>query len=368
MNNKTKVVSIIISISIFMMLVSCQKQKAEWKGTIEEVDGVTIVKNPKEPMYPEDVFSLEEELSIGEAIGKKEYMFSEIRDFAVDEEERLYILDGKEVHIKVFDRNGDYLRTIGRKGQGPGELEFPMGIQIFSQNKIIVYERRSLVYFRVNGEFIKEVHLTKTYSPQGYEIDSDGSIIGIFAMKIKMSLMKYDSDQELLFTVTQIEPFGKARDRLVSPILLHFRTTKENNILWGKSIDYELNITNPEGILLRKIITDYNPVEITEKDKKLMSERILSKSKFELPKYFQPLQSSGFSFDEEGRIFVKRRDGAESFFFDVFDPEGRFIAKIRLSGIDRWILPQWKKNKLYLVALDEEGYQYIKRYKVTWKY
>ena len=43
-----------------MMLISCEKQKAEWKGTIEEMDGVTIVKNPKEPMYGEDVFSLED--------------------------------------------------------------------------------------------------------------------------------------------------------------------------------------------------------------------------------------------------------------------------------------------------------------------
>ena len=51
MKNKTKVISIVLSFSVFFMFVSCQKQKAEWKGTIEEVDGVTIIKNPKEPMY-----------------------------------------------------------------------------------------------------------------------------------------------------------------------------------------------------------------------------------------------------------------------------------------------------------------------------
>jgi len=44
-----------------------EKQKAEWKGTIEKHDGVTVVKNPKDPIHREDVFSLEEELSIGEA-------------------------------------------------------------------------------------------------------------------------------------------------------------------------------------------------------------------------------------------------------------------------------------------------------------
>ncbi len=68
MKDKTKVISIVIFLPVLIMLISCQKQKAEWKGTIEEMDGVTIVKNPKEPMYGEDVFSLEEELSIGEAL------------------------------------------------------------------------------------------------------------------------------------------------------------------------------------------------------------------------------------------------------------------------------------------------------------
>jgi hypothetical protein len=29
----------------------CSSQKTEWKGTIEEMDGVTVIKNPKEPMY-----------------------------------------------------------------------------------------------------------------------------------------------------------------------------------------------------------------------------------------------------------------------------------------------------------------------------
>ena len=29
-----------------ILLISCRQQKSEWQGTIEEVDGVTVVKNP----------------------------------------------------------------------------------------------------------------------------------------------------------------------------------------------------------------------------------------------------------------------------------------------------------------------------------
>lgn len=103
MNSKAKIVSIVLFLSALIILVSCQKQSAEWKGTIGEVDGVTVVKNPKEPMYGEDVFNLEEELSIGEAEGREEYMFSSIRSMVVDEAGRIYVLDRKEPHVKVFD-------------------------------------------------------------------------------------------------------------------------------------------------------------------------------------------------------------------------------------------------------------------------
>ena len=51
MKIKIKVISIVLFISALLILVSCQQQKAEWKGTIEEVDGVTIdLKNIKPPV------------------------------------------------------------------------------------------------------------------------------------------------------------------------------------------------------------------------------------------------------------------------------------------------------------------------------
>jgi hypothetical protein len=42
-----------------------QSQNPQWKGTIEEEDGVKVIKNPREPLYGEITFDLEEDLSIG---------------------------------------------------------------------------------------------------------------------------------------------------------------------------------------------------------------------------------------------------------------------------------------------------------------
>jgi hypothetical protein len=44
---------------------------------------------------------------------------------AVDKKGDIYITDAYNHHIKVFDNDGKYLRTIGRKGQGPGDTHRP---------------------------------------------------------------------------------------------------------------------------------------------------------------------------------------------------------------------------------------------------
>ena len=110
---------------LFFLINSYAQEKPEWKGTIEVQDGVTIVKNPKEPMYGEDVLRFEEELSIGEPEGREEYMFSLISSIDVDSNGNIYVLDVKESHIKVFDTDGKFIRIIGKSGQGPARKVCP---------------------------------------------------------------------------------------------------------------------------------------------------------------------------------------------------------------------------------------------------
>ena len=66
--------------------------------------------------------------------------------------------------------------------------------------------------------------------------------------------------------------------------------------------------------------------------------------------------------DDECRVYAftweKSPDGKRRM-FDVFDEQGRYIARIPLPSRSLFI----KKGKLYSVEEDEEGYQHLKRYK-----
>jgi len=370
MSTKNSVASIVFFLSAFLILASCGKQHSEWKGTIEEINGVTVVKNPKEPIHAEDIFSLEEELSIGEVEGREEYMFAGIRSMVVDDAGRIYVLDRKDPHLRVFDRNGAYIKTIGRKGQGPGEFTIPLSISITRQNELIVDDLRSrLAFFSLEGEFKKNIQVA-TIGLLGIDIDSEGNLYGINIVREeenpRYELKKFDSELNYLHSLGSSPLPSASRDGF-NPFggIISFRIDNHDQVICGYPENYEINIFDKKGNLKRKIIKDYDPVEITEEEIKETTEGMPPEIKVSIPKYHSAYE--WFTADEGGRIFVmtnERVEEGEGYYYDVFDPEGKFIAKIPLK-----IRPYTFKNKkLYTVEQDEEGYLFVKRYKITWKY
>ena len=355
-----------ITFLVFFMFVSCGKQRAEWQGTIEEVDGITVVKNPKEPIYTEDVLILEEELSIGESEGAEEYMFSQIRRIAVDDNERIYVLDNKESHVKVFDQNGDYLMTIGSKGEGPGELSMPRRISLNQKELMVLEIRRRLSFFTLDGEFLRNVS-TKQIWTLVASIDSIGNIVVTEGFldpeNISYRVKKFDSDMNFIKEIAS-SPAPDARKGFNPFMAVSYWVLDSNdNIIFGYPKDYVIQIYNPECNLIKKITREYDPVEVTEEEKEEETEDAPADMKFTFSKYHSAFRL--FLADDEGRICVqsweKIPDG-EGYYYDIFDAEGKYIVKIPLKM--RPLV--WKKNKIYTIEEDEEGFQVVKKYKVEW--
>ena len=61
--------------------------------------------------------------------------------------------------ISVFDRNGRFLRTIGRTGTGPGEFRTPHALEFDSQGRLIVADRHNhrIQILTKEGTFISEI-------------------------------------------------------------------------------------------------------------------------------------------------------------------------------------------------------------------
>lgn len=202
---RIKSMKVIMIMFVVAIAISCGQQNSKdsgsaWNGELETIDGVIVVKNPLEPMYGEDAFVLEEELEIGESEGQEEYMFQNLRSIAVSVTGDIYALDYKASHIKVFDQDGRYLRTIGREGQGPGEFSLLMEVICTSQGEIVVGDFNRISYFTSNGEYLKGIPLSSG-SLLYVDVDSKGDIFGYSIDRKEMvyALKKYDQQlNELL--------------------------------------------------------------------------------------------------------------------------------------------------------------------------
>lgn len=380
MKNKTRANSILILFSILLISTSCGKQKEEWKGKIEVEDGVTVVKNPKEPIYDESIFSLEEELTIAGEEGKEGQMFMNIVSIDVSEDGTIYVLDGKAANIKVFDSSGKFLKTIGRRGQGPGEFGRPESFSITPRDEIAVNDpgRRSIQFLDKDGNFLRQIPVNQPFFI-GPRFISNGDMIAsyaIFGEEFKVVLDKLDDKLEPLLTFSTIPMLKPPKVHIFLYRFvydLRWEVTNKDEIIWGAltAPEYELYVHDSNGKLIRKITKEYDPVEITNVEYEKMTKEWFGKVpssdrwEFIIPNNYPPFHT--FILDDEGRIFVKKFEGIENskrIYCEVFDSQGRYITDIifpinMLPGL-------FKKGKLYTIEEDEEGYRVVKRYKVKW--
>ena len=176
------------------------------------------------------------------------------------------------------------------------------------------------------------------------------------------------------FYVSIIEQFMYASEQIPSSSAEGFNPfgaslwcdiNKNDQVVYSYPDNYEIKIFDKDGDMIKKIMKEYDPVEITEEEIKELTESMPQDMKLSIPKYHSAYRR--FITDDEGRIFVmtlERVADGEGYYYDVFDSEGKYIVKIPLKS---WPFVL-KKNKLCTVEADEEGYQLVKRYKVIWKY
>ncbi|MCP2520400.1 6-bladed beta-propeller [Candidatus Aminicenantes bacterium AC-708-M15] len=137
--------------------------KQKWKGKIRKEKGIIIIENKGNGIYGKDIknkISFKEILSIGVEEGPDYLMFGNYIKVDVDQEENVYILDSQNSRVLKFDKNGKFLWQVGRKGQGPGEFEYPEDL-IITENELIVAESTRIHYFDKNGNFKKTYRMEK---------------------------------------------------------------------------------------------------------------------------------------------------------------------------------------------------------------
>ena len=361
-----------------LLAIPIQGQEAK----IEKKDGVIIVHNPKKPLKIPNApnsLTLKEDLCIGVESGDEDYMFASLRSVQVDEDEDIIVLDWKYNVIKIFNKNGKHLRTFGKHGQGPGEIQGPTRMYLKGGRDIGILDSSNnrFSYFSKEGECLKETSLGKHTVIFRAIPDSRGFLYGntfnFEGNSRKDFIYKFDPDFNLVMTVATFEQpirvrqFTPVRERLV------YQVMPDDRFVWANNTEYILNVLDPSGKLIKKIRKEYAPISVSEKEKERLEREYLEGEplppgyKFVFPKHYPPIDY--LLGDDKGRIYVRtyERDSQGKVKWNVFDEEGRYILNFFHPGED--IVFVIKNDRIYSMILEseKEGIPLVKRYKMIWQ-
>lgn len=168
------------------------------------------------PLLPaQDAKTLEFKTFVKDTDEANSYLFTMPSDIAFDKDQSVYILDISEHMIFKFDVNGKFIKTIGKKGEGPGEMQFPLGIAIKDNILYLIDGSTAINTYDLNGESIasKQKDFTPVQNvkafPQVFFIGGDYD-----AEDLSISLCKYNWQ-------------GKKTDVLDSLSYKHYFTQKD---------------------------------------------------------------------------------------------------------------------------------------------
>ena len=176
----------------------------------------TTVRIAGAPVHPR-VATLREELSIGVADGKAEYMFGEVADIAVGRDGTILVVDRKGLVIRRYDSRGNYLGPVGRRGEGPGEHRAPPGVGFARDGGILVWDTGTwrINVFSPAGEYrtlwpVPRSGAQGSSSARGLVVDSAGNA------HVRLAKIDFDTRKVERYWV-KLRPDGTAADSLFEP-------------------------------------------------------------------------------------------------------------------------------------------------------
>jgi hypothetical protein len=394
---KTKFI-FILAVIIFVSITCSREKKTdeiEWKGKIEYEGEVRVVKNPADPLYGDIHLDLEEEISIGNE-NDENYMFNGVTDVATDSQGNIYVLDRMNFRVQKFDHNGQYLQTIGKKGQGPGEFERPARLFLDTQDNIYVtdggprIEGRMIKIFNSSGEFVQVIRLESPISD--FHVDSEGNILANVAQRVERgtikAVVKMNSEGKMIKKIAEFSDVKTVRkrssERTARFRVSHFYTPRLSfspidgqTFSYAYSTEYQVFVIDKDGKLLLKIQKNEVPHSISQSEKKYIIEQLEESISRSGAKWPEGVLEEACNFpqtrpffwwavaDDMQRLFIWRvksvLDESEEREFDVFNKEGYFIYRakipVRPEIINKGFLYDKKED-------DETGEVFIRRFRI----
>jgi hypothetical protein len=388
-----------------------------WTAAIDTIGDTVVVRTVSGQVWESDR-RLVSEVSIGVLEGEERYQFGSIRAFAVDAQGRIYVFDSHVPVLRLYSSSGEWIRDIGREGEGPGEYKQPdSGLAILpdgrvalrdpGNGRITIYspEGDYLDFFRIAGSFntsqpmvaetsgVLATHIVTNLGTSVFEWQAgiaryhrDGAVDTVVTPDLGFKPAQISAEKEGSSSINQV-PFTPQQVDSYSP---------GGYFLVGINEDYSFSLLRPEGVL--RIARSYDPVRVDSEEASAARDAATDNFRRSYPGWKwngPPIPDrkpayQGLHTADDGRIWVhvpapsyryltaaeqeaeEERLGRsivpfrEPVRFDVFESTGEYLG--RVSATDgfsaRWPQPVFRGDTVWAIVRDEYDVQRLHRFRM----
>jgi hypothetical protein len=374
--------------------------------------GIQIVSNTDQGIWTEDSrWTLVEELRIGSLEADPDYQFGQIGLIAVGSDRRVYVIDAQAQQLKVFNAAGEFERTIGGPGGGPGELGAGAAFVLTGPGDTLLVP--DIANRRVNrytpdgtshGSFPLEL---EKGMPMNWRATTGGvaeqirplALPGLPAGDGTDAILLVANDGTVIDTLLRFPSGGTLNLGGASPEINLFSPepywtiSADHSIAYGVSDDYRIGVYAPGGNLERIITMPFEQDPVSDRDKRAVMgfieemwlqagvppqamtqlrgivhfgeffpafAQIRSGPRGTL--WVQHYRSVGNMSEEELENYnLLEESGAPD--WDVFNSEGRLLGRVTMP--DRFAPRVFQDENIYGVWRDELDVQYVMRLRIV---
>lgn len=227
--------------------------------------------------------------SIGVEIGDSNYVFGAIAGAGFAGNGAIAILDAQKSSVSMFSADGEFIRTVGRDGSGPGEFLLPITMAFRPEGGLIVADGMGskLVYFDENYEYLSE---TTGFIPSppaqivaidgmefigmkpDWEQNEDGMFMGFTVAKWTM-----DSSIPAIVYHSEMSPFNPTDLSAMTDDLALFTATTDGTVFTApmSTEEYSFTAWTSEGEEIYTYVNeDFERVEKTQSEMDLEAELV----------------------------------------------------------------------------------------------
>ena len=329
-----------------MVLISCGKKETGEK-VVPDKEGVKNYTNTSTPTDPTATLELKKLFTIsGENDVDSTASFNRPLSLTSDKEGNIYILDMNSMSLKKFDKDGNFVKSIGRRGQGPGELFYPSFVMLIEDTLMIMSQgQKKISRFNTDGDFIDDKRMEMDVQlPKTYDNRNIVSYTVIFNQnetdpKIKFSLSLLDKNLKVTNAFEKkeidIQDFAQGKVK-ISDLLIPFIPAK-NKVYLSENDDnqYKINVFDMDGNKISTIKKQYKRIKNSPEEKEEFQAYMeknnngMNDGSMKLDNFKKAFSS--MYYDKYGRLLivpeVDRKDDKEGSYIDIFK-DGTFLNRV----------------------------------------